>query len=163
MPRTDVTDVRQFDKFQGIDVRDDAESNTASDMLNLVIDSTGRLTRAKESEAIGSYGSKKSGFYFASYDDEEITAEIDDLSIPPSIGNLTQTTITANGSYANKCFNYVESVLLISDSFVAKSGEDFDYEIIDGTQQKIVCDITFPDTVEKVVVRTANAIKAFIK
>ena len=152
MPRTDITEVRRFDKFQGIDVRDDAESNTAADILNLVIDSTGRLTRAKEAEAIPNYTEDiKDAYYYADNNGVEVNANVDTVIEAPQIDRIESETssnvkIYAKGDYKDKCFDDVNKIILLKSRYALISGEDFTFSLkTESGTQVLDCNIQDKD------------------
>jgi hypothetical protein len=86
MPRSDIQDTTTFQRFQGIDTRDDGEANTASDIMNVRIDETGRLTNANLPSKISTDADTELAiwaFHALADDGSEIDCNIDEYTATP--------------------------------------------------------------------------------
>ena len=135
MPDTVVQDPSQFRRLQGIDVRDDADTNTLSDAFNVYIDSADRLTRPKAplsivdwpvagSEAAPITPAVKSAVYMVDQSGSEVYATIN------SIENATVTSATVSSgviSINGTGLQYFEVVMLmkVTGDQCFMSGIDF--------------------------------------
>lgn len=145
MPKTDVQDPRRFDRFQGIDVRDDAEGNTLSDAVNVTVDVAGRLTRPKYPTRITDAGTE-SAPVTPSVKSAASMYDKNGVSVDASIntiegGSLVDAHVAASVvTITGTNLKYAERVLLLGESDQCfMSGLDF---TITATASSIVCTAT---------------------
>ena len=151
MPRTSVDDPRRFDRFQGIDVRDDAESNTLSDAVNITVDEAGRLTRPKYPSRLSDGGTEavpatppvKSAASMYDSNGNEVSASINTIEDPALAAPPKNITVDVSGIVTIRGTNllYVEKVLLmkVTEDQCFMSGLDF---TVTASAASIVCTAT---------------------
>jgi len=145
MPRTEITEDRPYQRFQGINLNDDSERNEAHDICNLVIDKEGRLANVPAPTQISSLvtGNPKSAYWFLTKSGTEVEANIDNICAVP-----TATEVTDDGSdvtITGTNLKYAETVVLIrkrtgKHAELLVSGTD--YDITSRAATSIVCDIS---------------------
>lgn len=119
MPRSDIQDPQTFQRFQGIDTRDDAEGNTASDIMNVRVDDTGRLTNAPLPEKITTTADEELAvwaYHVLADDGQEVDCDIDEFTETPAgtlaITDATHFTITLSAGIAST----VERIIAVTTS-----------------------------------------------
>jgi len=145
MPRTDITEDRPYQRFQGINLKDDSDKNEAHDIFNLVINREGLLTNVKAPAAITSKvtGTPEAAYKFVTRTGTEVEADIDTVCAVPAVTGVADDGSDTTISGTN--LKYVETILLIrkrtgKHAEVIISGLDF--EITSRAATSIVCDVS---------------------
>jgi hypothetical protein len=145
MPRTDVTEDRPYQRFQGINLKDDSDRNEAHDVGNLIINREGLLTNVKGPSAItaGVTGTPKAAYRFVTKTGTEVEVDVDQVCAAPAVTEVTddgsETTITGSN------LRYVERVLLMRKRTVSAAEvvvSEIDFDITSRSAGSIVCDVS---------------------
>jgi len=150
MPRTDITEDRPYQRFQGINLKDDSDKNEANDIGNLVINREGILTNVKVPTAITDdvTGTPKTAYRFVTKTGTEVEADVDDVCAVPTVTGVVDNASSTTISGTN--LKYIETILLIrkrtgKHAEVIVSGLDFD--ITSRAATSIECDVSGGATV----------------
>ena len=139
MPRTDIQDSQTFQRFQGIDTRDDAENNTAYDMMNVALDDAGRLTNAPLPAKITTDANTEDAiwaFHALSDDGSEVNCNIDEYVATPvaTVAVTNDTTFKVKLTAGSATFvNRIVVVTSVAPAKVLTDGLDFTVGITGST------------------------------